>query len=143
MDLRLSDAPGYCSHARFCVRGNGIWEMVEREKDPRTRKKAIEQANQCHSGRLVVWDRRTGDCLEPDLPPSIGVVEGPGNGEEGPLWVRGKIPVSSSRGFTYEVRNRVTLCRCGRSGNKPFCDGSHQQKGPSGGIRTGSESRER
>ena len=28
-------------------------------------------------------------------------------------------------GKNYEVRNRVTLCRCGRSNNKPFCDGSH------------------
>jgi len=33
--------------------------------------------------------------------------------------------VESADGFGYEVRNRVTLCRCGRSGNKPFCDGSH------------------
>jgi CDGSH-type Zn-finger protein len=41
------------------------------------------------------------------------------------LWVRGGIPVISADGFAYEVRNRVTLCRCGASANKPFCDGSH------------------
>jgi len=41
------------------------------------------------------------------------------------LWVRGGIPVTSANGFHYEVRNRVTLCRCGTSKNKPFCDGSH------------------
>jgi CDGSH-type Zn-finger protein len=28
-------------------------------------------------------------------------------------------------GFEYEIRNRVTLCRCGASQNKPFCDGTH------------------
>ncbi len=33
--------------------------------------------------------------------------------------------VKSATGKTYERRNRVTLCRCGRSVNKPFCDGSH------------------
>ena len=43
----------------------------------------------------------------------------------GPIWVRGGIPVASADGKTYEVRNRLTLCRCGRSANKPFCDGSH------------------
>ena len=39
------------------------------------------------------------------------------------LWVRGSIPVTSADGETYEVRNRVTLCRCGQSETKPFCDG--------------------
>ena len=32
-------------------------------------------------------------------------------------------------GHTWEVRNRVTLCRCGHSGNKPFCDGTHSAVG--------------
>ena len=32
-------------------------------------------------------------------------------------------------GTTYEVRNRVTLCRCGASQNKPFCDATHASIG--------------
>ena len=32
-------------------------------------------------------------------------------------------------GSAYEIRNRVALCRCGASGNKPFCDGSHVSSG--------------
>jgi CDGSH-type Zn-finger protein len=39
--------------------------------------------------------------------------------------VRGSIPVVSEDGTPYEVRARQVLCRCGHSGNKPFCDGSH------------------
>jgi CDGSH-type Zn-finger protein len=41
--------------------------------------------------------------------------------------VKGGIPVESSDGTMYDVRNRVTLCRCGRSMNKPFCDGGHEE----------------
>ena len=37
----------------------------------------------------------------------------------------GRIPIQSADGTEYEVRNRATLCRCGRSHNKPFCDGTH------------------
>ncbi|WP_243670921.1 CDGSH iron-sulfur domain-containing protein [Methanoculleus chikugoensis] len=33
--------------------------------------------------------------------------------------------VESADGRTYTIRNRVTLCGCGRSRNKPFCDGIH------------------
>ncbi|UCF09264.1 MAG: CDGSH iron-sulfur domain-containing protein, partial [Thermoplasmata archaeon] len=43
----------------------------------------------------------------------------------GPIWVRGRIPIESADGHIYEIRNRVTLCRCGWSSNKPFCDSSH------------------
>jgi CDGSH-type Zn-finger protein len=43
----------------------------------------------------------------------------------GPIWAKGGITVEAADGFQYEVRNRVTLCRCGASKNKPFCDGTH------------------
>ena len=53
------------------------------------------------------------------------LVEDPQEQCSGPIWLRGRIPVVSADGFAYEVRNRVTLCRCGASKNKPFCDASH------------------
>jgi len=124
-DIRLSDAPGFCSHARFCVRGKGIWDLTERSSSDKARRTAIEMAANCHSGRLVIWDKKTGKPIEPVFEKSIGLVEGPAEGIEGPLWGRGGIPTIAADRFPYEVRNRVTLCRCGRSGNKPFCDGAH------------------
>jgi len=53
------------------------------------------------------------------------VVDDPTPHGGGPLGLRGGIPVIAADGFAYEVRNRVTLCRCGQSKNKPFCDGTH------------------
>ncbi|ACL17770.1 CDGSH iron-sulfur domain-containing protein [Methanosphaerula palustris] len=47
---------------------------------------------------------------------------------EGPLWVRGGIPVIAVDGETYEVRNGVTLSQCGRSKNMLFCDRSHLEE---------------
>lgn len=123
--LRLTDAEGYCVAARFCHRQGGTWELTRGSADTQARRTAIEEACDCPSGRLVAWDQ-DGSAIEPDLEPSIGLIEGPRLGMVGPLWVRGGIPVESADGTTYEVRNRVTLCRCGRSGNKPFCDGSHE-----------------
>ena len=41
------------------------------------------------------------------------------------VWLKGGIALESADGKKYETRNRVTLCRCGQSGNKPFCDGTH------------------
>jgi hypothetical protein len=93
--------------------------------DPEAKKIAIEEAGDCPSGRLVAWDKKTGKEIEPEFGQSIGVVEDKQAGTIGPLRVCGKIPVESADGPTYEVRNRVTLCRCGKSRNKPFCDSSH------------------
>jgi len=75
--------------------------------------------------RYPITDNATGKAIEHHLPVSIGVIEDPVEGVSGPLWLRGAIPVIAADGFAYEVRNRVTLCRCGASKHKPFCDGSH------------------
>ncbi len=122
--LRLTDAESLCANARFCHRAGGAWQLTEQSDDPRARQIAIEEASDCPSGRLVAWDY-DGQAIEPDLEPSIGLVVDTQAGKLGPMWVRGGIPIESADGELYETRNRVTLCRCGKSANKPFCDGSH------------------
>lgn len=123
--LMLTDAEILCASARFCHRAGGIWKLVPQSSDAQAKKIAIEEASDCPSGRLVVRNKGTGKPIEPILEASIGLVEDPQVGVSGPIWVRGGIPIISTDGATYEIRNRVTLCRCGKSTNKPFCDSSH------------------
>jgi CDGSH-type Zn-finger protein len=124
-DLKLTDAEEFCTAAGFCHRAGGTWTLTRRSADPKAKQTAIEEACDCPSGRLVAWEK-DGRVIEPEFEPSIGLVEDPQTTKMGPIWVRGGIPVESCEGTTYEVRNRVTLCRCGRSWNKPLCDGSHE-----------------
>ncbi|MCD1295038.1 iron-binding protein [Methanocella sp. CWC-04] len=124
----LTDAPELCAMARFCHRAGGIWDLVKFTDDPEIRELAIKIAGNCPSGRLVMWDKTTGKPIEPKFVPSVSLVEGPKEEALGPIWLKGGIPFESSEGFKYETRNRVTLCRCGRSGNKPYCDGTHTHK---------------
>ena len=123
--LKLKDAEILCASARFCHRSGDIWEVIHRSDDQKARENVIVNAFDCPSGRLVILDKKTGMEIEPVLEKSIGVIEDPSIGASGPFWVRGGIPVYSAQGKIYEVRNRVTLCRCGKSTNKPFCDSSH------------------
>ena len=124
--LVLLDVEEYCSFSRFChtLEGNA-WELTEDSDNPIARKNAIKAASECPSGRLVVYDKLTKEPFEMHLEPSIAVIQDPQRGVSGPLWVQGGIPVESSDGEVYEIRNRITLCRCGKSRNKPFCDASH------------------
>lgn len=48
-------------------------------------------------------------------------------GIHGPVLVKGGIPVESSKGGFYPIHNTASLCTCGKSNNKPFCDGSHMK----------------
>ena len=123
--MALEDAEGLCAFARFCDPHGKVWNLVEKTDEPRAVKLVVHEAGHCPSGRLVARDRASGKAVEPHLEPSIGLVQDTAEAISGPIWVRGGIPVIAADGTTYEVRNRVTLCRCGASSNKPFCDGSH------------------
>lgn len=123
--LALLDVEGLCAFARFCDPNGQVWSQVADSDDPGTRATFIRQVQNCPSGRLVVWDKQRGAALEPELAPSIGLIEDPAESCSGPIWLRGSIALIAADGAEYEVRNRVTLCRCGESKNKPFCDGAH------------------
>lgn len=123
--LKLFDIEDLCASARFCHRAGGIWKLVPKSADPEKKQIAIEETCDCPSGRLVIFDKEAIKIIEPNLHKSIGFIEDPTIGVSGPIWVRGGVPVESADGKTYKIRNRVTLCRCGKSANKPFCDSSH------------------
>jgi CDGSH-type Zn-finger protein len=122
--IDLTDARGLCMGAQFCHRGGGIRKLVAESNDKSKKELAIEVAGQCPSGRLVACEK-DGTPIEPSFEKSISATEDPDKGTSGPLWVKGGITIESADGREYEERNRVTLCRCGRSENKPLCDGTH------------------
>jgi len=121
----LKDVSSLCSGGRFCHQQGGTWHLAYVSDDSKSRKELIRQACNCPAGRLVAYDKKTGKPIETKYDPHISVTEDPQARCSGPLWVKGGIEIESHEGVKYEIRNRVALCRCGNSNNKPFCDGEH------------------
>jgi CDGSH-type Zn-finger protein len=127
--MELTDAESLCAYARFCDPHGQVWNLIGQTDDEGARDLVRHEAGHCPAGRLVAWDKQAKQAFEPAFDPSIGLVEDPQMDVSGPIWVRGGILVESADGTPYEVRNRLTLCRCGASKNKPFCDGTHASVG--------------
>ena len=119
----LADNEDYCAFARFCDALGRVWNRIE--QGPASEEVAVKLAHKCPAGRLMIIENKTGRQIEPDLEPEISILQDPAIGVSGPIYVKGGIVVEDEKGNTYEVRQRQTLCRCGSSSNKPFCDGSH------------------
>ncbi|MFC5993862.1 CDGSH iron-sulfur domain-containing protein [Pseudonocardia hispaniensis] len=68
---------------------------------------------------------RTAISQEDTMPTVIKTVN------NGPLRIKGAFRVVDHDGTTYDLDGRRTasLCRCGHSSNKPFCDGTHNKVG--------------
>ena len=49
--------------------------------------------------------------------------------ENGPLLVYGTLKVTDKDGNSENKSKTTAFCRCGASGNKPYCDGSHISAG--------------
>ena len=47
--------------------------------------------------------------------------------DNGPYLVQGNIIVLDADGNRYQVSGTTALCRCGLSGTRPFCDGTHEK----------------
>ena len=126
-DMDLTEVVSLCANARFCDRAGGVWDNTRSSDNPDAKAIALQEVWNCPAGRLVLLNKE-GKAIEPEFEPSIIIIVDPVKKVIGPLWVRCGIPIESSDGTVYEVRNRVTLCRCGKSTNKPFCDGKHENE---------------
>jgi len=119
-----------CTEAGFCAtRFTDIEKMTPKTGDTQLRSLVMAMIDRCPSGSYTYSIQKDGADVEADLPQQIAVTteilsDGP---IPGPLWVTGNIPVERSDGQPLETRNRVTLCNCGRSGQKPLCDGTHRK----------------
>lgn len=112
-----------CIHARFCVTGapdvflanvQGAWI----HPDAMDAERLVDIAHACPSG-AIRYARRDGRPDETAPPVNLAAIR-----EAGPYAFRGDLRIDGvSAGF------RATLCRCGASKNKPFCDGSHHDAG--------------
>jgi CDGSH-type Zn-finger protein/uncharacterized Fe-S cluster protein YjdI len=112
-----------CIHARFCVTGapevflanvQGAWlhpDAVEVER-------VVEIAHACPSG-AVRYRRKDGVHDETAPPVNLASIR-----ESGPYALRGQLELDGE-----PIGFRATLCRCGASKNKPFCDSSHHEVG--------------
>lgn len=125
--IQIKDDRSLCMHAGFC--GNqvtNVWKMSQSSDDTRVRAQIMAMIERCPSGALAYSVEKDDADIEPSLPKEIALTP------DGALWVSGGIPIERSDGSILETRNRVTLCRCGASKNKPLCDGSHKDIGFSG-----------
>lgn len=122
----ILDAEELCAIARFCDTHGSTWNLVTDSDDPNCVDIVRQQCSNCPSGRLTAV-LKDGERIEPYLPQEISILEDTPAEAHGPIWVKGGIPIEDAEGLFYPVRNRVALCRCGKSSNKPFCDGSHMR----------------
>lgn len=49
--------------------------------------------------------------------------------DNGSLRITGNVELIDAEGNAYETKKSFSLCRCGHSENKPFCDGTHRTMG--------------
>jgi len=122
-DVSISFDSGRCIHARFCVTGlpkvflantPGTWLFPD-EADA---EELTAIARACPSG-AIRYLRHDGG--ENEAPPQVNLIH---LRENGPLAVRATLVL---RGAADGLR--ATLCRCGQSKRKPYCDGSHHDAG--------------
>ena len=122
--ITVRDDRGLCEHAGFCANKlSNVWKLTKQTEDVATRTQVVGMVEHCPSGALTYALPGAEGDVEPALEQGIAVLD------DGPLWVTGGVPVERADGQPLETRNRMVLCRCGQSKNKPLCDGSHSEVG--------------
>lgn len=128
-DLTVVWKPDLCIHSENCFKGlPGVFNPKARpwiNVDGAEQVAIVDQVKACPSGALSFLirgkesqdekNRDTGSGSRVDV--SIN----------GPLLFKGTITICFPDGQS-EIKTNPALCRCGHSGNKPYCDGSHKKR---------------
>ena len=118
-DITILDNRSVCAHIGSCTEGHpGVWRLKKEpwiKPDQAARDSIVEVIRQCPSGALS-FEGDEGVRREP----GITILK------DGPYHVTGGLPLADDvTGQLPLDPDQYTLCRCGASRNKPFCDGSH------------------
>lgn len=120
--VRITFDGDRCVHSRNCVLGQprvfranveGPWI----DPDAASPEELLAVAERCPSGAIQVERLDGGPAEQPSGRNVVAVLE------NGPLAARGTLRIGGAEGL------RATLCRCGASKNKPYCDTSHHAAG--------------
>lgn len=118
--------PKRCMHSGICFAGlPGVFNPKRRpwvDLSQASTAQILAQVKECPSGALSVVGAT--EAAAPTCTVEVAA--------NGPLLVHGRVTVKRADG-TETTHEKVTaLCRCGGSGNKPYCDGSHRKNGFAG-----------
>ncbi len=131
-ELTIVWQSGLCIHSAKCWRGStGLPEVFNPAVKPwikpegASSERIIAQIKQCPSGALSYYMNAAKQEKEEVLS-TEHLVEVAKNG---PLLVYGNLQVKGKNGSVVQKSKVTAFCRCGASGNKPYCDGTHQKIG--------------
>jgi uncharacterized Fe-S cluster protein YjdI/CDGSH-type Zn-finger protein len=121
-DIEVSFDLDLCVHIGECLRGQRqVFDLNRRPwvlPDAASADEVADVVRLCPSGALLYRRHGGGPQEDPDGPTTVTPIR------NGPLMVTGKIEVKREDG-SVEILPRATLCRCGESQHKPFCDNQH------------------
>ncbi len=120
--ITIFDNRGICAHAGYCTDGlKAVFRMREEpwiDPDGAAVREIVETIRKCPSGALS-YAIDSVEAAPPERAPMVTVTD------NGPYAVTGGIELPGVKFGEGASTEHYTLCRCGASKNKPFCDGSH------------------
>jgi CDGSH-type Zn-finger protein len=124
--ITILDNRSICAHAGHCT--DGLADVFKYGSEPWIDPNGAEAAaivatvNNCPSGALSYT-------IDGAAPPAVALEAAITVTKDGPYAIAGAVELVGAQWAQGASRERYTLCRCGASKNKPFCDGSHYDAG--------------
>ena len=120
--ITIHDNRSLCAHAGYCTDGlASVFRLREKpfvDPDGASAEEIIEVVKQCPSGALSYSIDNASETLEIS---EASIFIAP----NGPYVVKGRVDLLETTRGKGASETSITLCRCGASKNKPYCDGSH------------------